>query len=1100
MKKYLNVIKKHLAYWLIFILTLIIAFFAINNWFNNGSVLCSGDGTCYFDGLITLKLMTFTWSNNLFPGLSGGGPVWLTYALLFYFLDILLADLSLIQFFIYFFLIVSSITNIFLLLMHMSDLLKIKVSLITTKLIIFIFSIFYTFNLYTFLYSYSSFNPQQFILSFLPLNLLALIKIFPLSKGTEGRKLWIFIFFISLLLMTSGFATYIFLLQYLLFIFFYLFLFWWQHRKNRGLTLKILLFLFLILILEWSWFYGSLLDFKDLYARQSSLGTIEYFYTESSNNFLLNVLKLTGSRLLSIAQYSWIHFYVTDIIFGFFLLIFPLSIIFLLTKIKKTKFELLGYYLFTVFVITSFIMKMNNPPFSIINVFANKFVPYFGAFRDGYHKAGLFFLLPYYSLSALGFLMFINQVKRKIMSIIVLLLLFIIGIIATGPFFLFRNDNTYMGNYEYDNKIFSINSKVKIPDEYFQIKNVIENNCKGDLVIVIPRNFSLLSANWDSDSYFGQDILSKLTNCSYISTSLFRENTDSYISTPYLMLIENDFNEFKKFLSNNGVGLILLRKDYVPNNLNLISQPDLSFVKKNIDSDNSFKKIYENKYLSLYKFNKIKEHRYGFSSTRTILYTNSSLNSDVDYRMLYKNINDNVVVKKDNEVENINDFSKKFYIEGNCVGCVKVNSKFSVKKNNFIDIVKNYFKLIFKTKKNISNEEKISYGLISLNDQFSTIIKKGKQVDNDDIKKYKGDIDEILIGIEKLNGNFFDKNNKYNEFRNFIKPHLLFIESKIEEDNNIIFEKKLMILKEFLKTKIEYVEKKIWETDFYNGTVKYRLDIPEAGRYECNVYNKSDDIKINNYDIDEKKININNSTTVLSAGSHKVSVNFVNKKVLSKEKVVNNEQLKLGNLVSGDYVLNFNKSVNKKVTIYIFNKNLIEVRKEKIYEQNILEQSSEIKIKIDNNENNSYYLLFLNEDLMDRDILGEASFENKVNEDDVSFYCNSLNNEIKENDVILQVTEISPVKYIVKVKKDSNYFLTFNNTFNKDWVAYSFVNGDKYYYEHIKNAYANAWYINNYSNGEVVVEFTRFNIIMINFFACIIFFIIVLIVFLKIKT
>jgi len=337
------------------------------------------------------------------------------------------------------------------------------------------------------IYSYFLFNPQAFILSILPINILSLFKLFPLNEVpikdsffpkdkksllvTNRKKiLWVLVFFLSGLFMTSGFTTYIFLAQYFILILFYLILHLFFARKKlfSRYTLIVILFFLMVILMHWWWFFPSLLAFKDLYQSQSSLGTTVYFDVGSIKSNLLNSLRLFGSPMMNNNPFSWDNFYTENRWFTLPLFLFPFLIIYALLKVKKNRNIGIFFYFLIILLGSLFIVKLGNPPLAWITKFSFEHIPFFGAFRDAWHKAGLFYIFAYFPLSFIGFA-FLTKVliekKQYFLLKISFLILVVTGIVVTGPFFLFSYDNIKKINFTYQDKQYTFSAKTKVPPE-----------------------------------------------------------------------------------------------------------------------------------------------------------------------------------------------------------------------------------------------------------------------------------------------------------------------------------------------------------------------------------------------------------------------------------------------------------------------------------------------------------------------------------------------------------------------------------------------------------------------------------------------------------
>src|SRR3989344_124768 len=86
---------------------------------------------------------------------------------------------------------------------------------------------------------------------------------------------------------------------------------------------------------------------------------------------------------------------------------------------------------------------------------------------------------------------------------------------------------------------------------------------------------------------------------------------------------------------------------------------------------------------------------------------------------------------------------------------------------------------------------------------------------------------------------------------------------------------------------------------------------------------------------------------------------------------------------------------------------------------------------------------------------------------------------------------------LFQMKNFFSKFLLFNQSFNKDWKAYS--GNSKKPLPHVASGYANAWDISKTSDRKITVVFSRQDLIVKNILISVAAFFIVLFIFLKIK-
>lgn len=1132
---------------LVVFISLIIGFIATYHWFSEGTFLYYWDTLYPLDTKFSIQTFFYNWNPLNFPGYAGNGWSWLPYSFSIAALNFIFNDPSIVQRILYISFIVLSLFSFYLFSIYLLEIVIGVKNEFKYKFISFLFAILYTFNLYTFYYSYFMFNPQIYIYSLLPLNFLALFKIYPLVIKAKSyvSRVWVFIFFLTLLFMSPGFTTYLFLQQYLVILFFYLSFHWLLSRSKilSYKTLSLLIFLFLIIIINWWWFFPSLLGFKDLYESQSSLGTTIYFDISSINSNLLNSLRLLGSPMMNNNPFSWGSIIYSQF-FSFPMLIFLFLIIFLLVKIKNTTNKNNVYFFLSFFIVLLFIVKLGNPPMAWLTKFAFEHVPFFGAFRDAWHKAGLYYVFSYFVLSFIGFslltkLTFKKEYKK--ISYLSFVLLILASIVVTSPFFLFAYDNIKTIGFSYANKRYTFSAKTKIPPEYKELKSYISDKCAKSPILVVPRSSMISSAIWEKykTSYVGQDMLTRFINCGFISGQMLKNGPDSFTFAPYILLAENDFITFKKYLIQNQISYVLVRKDSVPfyytNYINL-SKANPAIATKQIDSDSDFTKVFQNDYFSLYKIDLGDEPNFGFSMPSTITYTNLNLDNGYDYAILSRLTpftQGTAIIKKNEDLKKFQDKINYYSVIANCVGCVEISDvPIDISSESFSSNLKTFVKkLIGRDKnKNIKPDEKISLEIVSANKLFGKLSLSLIEGNAKDFERYLNEytnsfrtINTLLIEYEV---DFFTKNNKYIEYESFFKTHIGKLSKYIGDKNinkkgeNIIknssLRGKLIYLLALENDQLRKIRNNIWKTDFDKNLLRLRLDIPYSGNYSCFAKNSNSGINIQGIYKDlrnEQGENIMKNGSVmnlgLSRGNYPVTIKYEESQIYEnpslKQGKADLTEIPLGKLDNGVYSINFTIEKNKDMDFAIL------VSEGRLDENDFLASNDENiiysvldsartlngnlyqrKLSINDFETKEYYLYFFT---IDTYLEPNVEYKNivvkrEIDKDDIKFYC-SLDRD--DNELIIsdniKVERKSPVKYQINLLKNTTgKFLTFNQTFNKDWEAYAIIEGKKHTFYHFENAYSNGWYLDKDVNGTITVEFTRQKLIIVNGIATLILF------------
>ncbi|EKD86695.1 MAG: hypothetical protein ACD_37C00188G0003 [uncultured bacterium] len=619
----------------------------IRHWFSDNSFIYYVDSFVPIDPKNSFIRLYYNLDSHVFPWNSETSWSGIIYWLMLSFGSVVFKSLSISQYLLYVFLLSSSVMGFYFLVNYLwTEVLGNRNMHNLYLFFSFFFALLYTFNLYTFYYAFFMFNPDAYIIAFLPFNILSLFKIYSLdkAKANSNKSFWLIAFFGTLILMSPGFGTYIFLAQYFVWITLYLVIYFLTSRtKIISLNaLSLFLFLLLIILSQWWWFFPAILGFRDLYEFQSSTGTISWFKGGFEPAQLLNSLRILGIPMMVGNPFSWSDYYTANKLFTLPLFFLPALLLFFLASLKKIKSRTTLLYLTTMLLISLFIVKFSNPPFSFILGLAFEHVPYFGAFREFYHKAGIYYIFPYFLiLSIAAALLFgrVTQLKNKLYLVLFSLALFITGIIITGPFFLFRSDNIRNEPFTYQHKNYNFNAKTKIPPEYTQLKKVFEPECKGKAVMVVPRGAWISSANWFKygTSYMGVDLLSQTIDCSFVTTLALKPKSEASNQVPYVLLQNNEYDDFKSYLYKTQISFVLIRHDNIPyyaSNWLYINPKEMM---KRLDLDTDFEKKDINEYFTVYRYKKLdKISTFGFALQSKGAYANSLLTKPTDYAILSK--------------------------------------------------------------------------------------------------------------------------------------------------------------------------------------------------------------------------------------------------------------------------------------------------------------------------------------------------------------------------------------------------------------------------------------------------------------------------------
>lgn len=1121
-------IKKYLT---LFLLSSFLSFLAIFKWFEGGTILYYWDSLLPFSEKYAFAFFN-NWSSWVFPGSSGSGLSWVLYTIPLAILNKYFG-LSIAQGVIYFILISLSIINFYLFLNYFLSTLFKASNKLAVFFVSFIFSVMYSLNLYTFYYAYFMFNPGAYIIAFLPLNFLALLHIFPLDKREAGKVFWSIMFFISLFLMSPGFTTYIFFLQYSSWLFLYLAFYLFVNRYNFQQHLKkIFLFSVLFLLLNSWWFFPSLLNFQSSY--ESARFTVDktaYFEANSKNGNLLNALRIVGGQMMNNNQFGWFPFYINKTPFSFILFFLPFLLIFLLVKSNQISKKRTLYFFFTIFLTSLFLIKQANPPLAYLTKWAFQYIPFFDAFRDGYHKAGLFYIFAYFVLSGLGFYLlfdFFKSKKRKIPIYLLFLTVFLLAVSVTGPFFIFSYDNTQKVVFKYKDNSYAFSAKTKIPQEYYDLKKILEARCRGRATIVIPRATAITNAYWSKygTSYIGQDVLSKLVNCSLINTRVGENDPDAFSIAPYLLLQGGELDAFENFLRQNKISLILVRKDNIPYHYTTWVYLDSLFLIKQLDTRNGFEKIYQNDFFSLYGLRSLdNDMTFGFSLTNQPVYVNSQLTKGEEYIALSKSLpidSNSLLINKNVDFKKYKQNISRYIVFGNCVGCTIISEKALLnfeERDSIIKKTKDFLRPYLKPESKKENMEvKISLMLLDSNKQFKKMV---ETIEDNRYEEFEASLDKYFLALSDImevlknyNSSFFNQNQKIIEARNFIYAQRNYL-LKFTSNKNSDIKRPVNFLVSAINNNLEFINSKVWLADFDKNLYRVRVDIPEKSLYECKAEIFAEGIKIKKSSVDDNFKLTLDGKVLLDRRSYPVTIEYDPDtfKVEEIDLLKLSNQIDLGSLKNGKYAFSFNLGNLKepltiaitKKPIYFENKtkNFSSELKDKIVylafiEEEDLQGTFKGKFNADSYEENQKYYLYL--------ILGEGNdakqfkisnllIKREPSENEVFFYCFSGNKFPMSNGEI-SVKKINEMKYEVSLeKKVENNFLTFNQSYNDFWVAFD-EEGKKL--KHLKNGYANAWDLSDMKGDKVTIVFSKQDIIIKNIVISLLLFTGLFVVFLKI--
>lgn len=1092
--------------------SLVIAFFLLlpiiplYHWFSDGTMIYFWDQLFPFDPKNNILDFYYLWKASVFPGSFDPGWSWLQYLLHIYVFDLVFQSPATSQAVLYWLLLVSSLINFYLLSKKLIS--NISIARYYSEIISILGAILYTFNTYVFYYSFRIFNPQEYIIAFLPLNILCLMYLFPLKKSVSHRLniVLIFLFFVSLILMVPGFSSLIFFIEYLIVIFLYLCFYIVVNNFQIKKVLSAIFFYILIVLFNIWWLYPMLIALSSVFALSSQIGTTVYFALNSQLNNLLNVTRLIGFPPMQQPIFSWESIYRGEAFSTLVLFVFPALIFFLSLKFKDIKEKPLILFLFTIFILFIFIAKEGNPPFSFIMEYGFNNIPFFGVFRDAYHKAGIYYVFSYFTLVVYALTYYLSQWKARIPKFALLGIFTLATVLMVAPFFFFQNIPTLFLTSE-NNPAKTLTAKTKIPQEYYQLKGPLENECQGSPVLVVPKTAILSSGYWPNTgyNYVGQDILHSLIDCKFIVTQTSNAAADAYYSVPYLNLQNSEVEEFKKFLEISQTKLILVRKDYVSNQYTDGIPLNVGKVENLLSSDNTFQKTYENKYFIVYSTQDNQEN-YGFSFSPNIVTSNVDFANGSQIYETFKVLDssDAQIFSLDTLTSNNISLPSKDLIFGACIGCeylpnspkAEVDDKATLEKD-LIDNVKTHIKNITGKRNAQTLDEKLAL----MEEEFLILL---EQIENNEITPdinssiYVQTLNNIKAMVEDSNADEFQKNYDLIKFRNYVALEFDKINAFIESNPENISALNVSYLQQSV---INHLNNNIWETDFNNQIFRYRLNVVNAGEYACQATSASDAINITGFNYDDRQIYKGLSDNVLENKSYKVNVNYDSEIVYSSKLIFDNEKFSIKKMKIDDLTPNSlykfsikpNTSASGYLAIVVTTVNIDESEPGKII--NLENESALYQVRKPvtrfmngfeeyfftvGDPEKSHYVYLIREPNVGDNSLYEVDFSlNPIpTVNTISFSCKEKHvpNLLKPKYTVVNTThnifEINVDDFATDSATDSARLLSFNQSFNKYWEASTIINGEKHVFTHIPvNGHANAWYIDKVGNDKIYVTF-----------------------------
>ena len=575
MEKLSKKIKEKISFIFVIIFFLILSF--LINKIPSGYIIAGGDFTQLVNPVQNFKDFLFTFWDSLSTGGFANFPMLFLFSAFrafLYFIGLSYANIANVTIFL------------FLILSFFSFYISIKIINKNIKVIPrFILSLIYSINIFTFnIFADSSgYTGFFFIYIFIPL----LFAFFGKILFQDNFKDYIY-FSIIFLMSTVGYANIAFLvaLIFLQIVFLIIFIIIKKIRLNFLIVKKVLL----IFSIEFSlslyfllpWFLMSL-PIGGWISEGSVLGSYFDQIVHYQYGILYNFsLSMTSYKYPFANLYSSSEIFVA-ITLGYIIFIF----IELLLQKKDSKKHWIGYLIFTVVL---FILMMRiAPPFDSLNTYIYEKIPIFKLFRSA-NK--LFVFYPFFSLTLMGLLFTHRKINKKIINIILILILFIpipyyIGGIpkylkASGP-----------GHQEWQH-----NYAIQIPEEYNDIKSIVDKDKKQLTIISIPSGDMSYYPKWN---YVGVPILGMVYNKNYMvsftNDHCYVINKSSFME--YNNLDKPDLEKLLSILKKFSCQFIILHKDVDPevikNSSNLINSV------KELEKADILRRVVDNDYFTLYE-------------------------------------------------------------------------------------------------------------------------------------------------------------------------------------------------------------------------------------------------------------------------------------------------------------------------------------------------------------------------------------------------------------------------------------------------------------------------------------------------------------------
>lgn len=455
---------------------------------------------------------------------------------------------------------------------------------ITGKYFKFIFPVFVTFNFYIFQSIFILERAKYELYCVLLIFLALAFKVLKRQKGSVIKYSVVFSIFLSIFnggswfglplyggLLVAGFVLFISVLIYSL------------KGKQFGVLRRISLFylfnfVFFLLLNAYSILPYLATMAASVYGQVTNIGTIqsgiEWLNYISRGSSFLNLFRLQGvpdwylTEFLPAPQHAYSGIYMTNFVLIFVSILFPVIGLFslLLARNKEEKY-LVSYALFLL-LISMFFTAGPDSPLGFIYNFIYRKIPGFSIFRSPYFKFGYVYIISFTFLLVFSLSKIVGFTAEKLKKVgaigaTIAVLIIILGWLSFH-YVIFK-----------PNKLFSWQTDkstiVKVPSYIDDFSDWIrdQKDINGRILLLPP-----LDSTWMAEYYsWGFWSLSSLPSVTFSKASFIVNDTNlsgderDRVKELYLLLEAGDIASFRNLASRLSIKHLLLRKDFVSNDL-----------------------------------------------------------------------------------------------------------------------------------------------------------------------------------------------------------------------------------------------------------------------------------------------------------------------------------------------------------------------------------------------------------------------------------------------------------------------------------------------------------------------------------------------------